>query len=49
MLLHMRSVKDKISDLKYKENYERNKSDCNIHGDAFSIRAAKSAYKNTTN
>ncbi|XP_059503474.1 nebulin isoform X5 [Stegostoma tigrinum] len=49
MLLHMRSVKDKISDLKYKENYERNKANCNIHGDAFSIRAAKSAYKNTTN
>ncbi|XP_038645940.1 nebulin isoform X4 [Scyliorhinus canicula] len=49
MLLHMRSVKDKISALKYRENYERNKSNCNIAGDAFAIRAAKSAYKNTTN
>ncbi|XP_067892361.1 nebulin [Heterodontus francisci] len=49
MLLHMRSVKDKISALKYRENYERNKANCNIDGDAFAIRAAKSAYKNTTN
>ncbi|XP_041057267.1 nebulin isoform X9 [Carcharodon carcharias] len=49
LLLHMQGMKDKISDLKYKEIYERNKSHCNIAGDAFAIRAAKSAYKNTTN
>ncbi|XP_078408689.1 nebulin isoform X2 [Cetorhinus maximus] len=49
LLLHMQSMKDKISDLKYREIYERNKAHCNIAGDAFAIRAAKSAYKNTTN
>ncbi|XP_067843251.1 nebulin isoform X14 [Heptranchias perlo] len=49
MLLHMRKVKDRISDLKYREIYEKNKANCTIAGDAFSIRAAKSAYKNTTN
>uniref|UniRef100_A0A4W3I459 Nebulin n=1 Tax=Callorhinchus milii TaxID=7868 RepID=A0A4W3I459_CALMI len=35
--------------LKYRELYEKNKAHCNITPDAFDIRAAKSAYKNTTN
>ncbi|XP_078260444.1 nebulin [Rhinoraja longicauda] len=49
MLLHMQKVKDRSSVMKYRELYEKNKSQINIGADAFEIKAAKSAYKNTTN
>uniref|UniRef100_A0A4W3I6B9 Nebulin n=1 Tax=Callorhinchus milii TaxID=7868 RepID=A0A4W3I6B9_CALMI len=49
LLLHMHKIKDRSSALKYRELYEKNKAHCNITPDAFDIRAAKSAYKNTTN
>ncbi|XP_069791026.1 nebulin isoform X4 [Narcine bancroftii] len=49
MLLHMQKVKDRISALKYRELYEKNKAHINVDADAFDIKAAKSAYKNTTN
>ncbi|KAK2507261.1 hypothetical protein MC885_010602 [Smutsia gigantea] len=49
MLLHVRKVKDEVSDLKYKEVYQRNKSNCTIVPDAVHIKAAKDAYKVNTN
>uniref|UniRef100_A0A452HSH8 SH3 domain-containing protein n=1 Tax=Gopherus agassizii TaxID=38772 RepID=A0A452HSH8_9SAUR len=49
LLLLMRKVKDRISDLKYKEVYEKNKSHCNVVPDAVHIKAAKAAYKVNSN
>ncbi|OWK00012.1 hypothetical protein Celaphus_00015880, partial [Cervus elaphus hippelaphus] len=49
MLLHVRKVKDEVSDLKYKEVYQRTKSNCTIEPDAVHIKAAKDAYKVNTN
>ncbi|KAJ8784228.1 hypothetical protein J1605_008379 [Eschrichtius robustus] len=49
MLLHVQKVKDEVSDLKYKEVYQRTKSNCTIEPDAVHIKAAKDAYKVNTN
>uniref|UniRef100_A0A7M4EMP7 Nebulin n=1 Tax=Crocodylus porosus TaxID=8502 RepID=A0A7M4EMP7_CROPO len=49
MLLHVRQVKDKISELKYKEVYERNKSHCNVLPDSVHIKTPKDAYKLNSN
>nr|XP_033800807.1 nebulin isoform X21 [Geotrypetes seraphini] len=49
LLLHMRGVKDKISELKYKELYVRSKGQCNLVPDAVEIKAAKKAYKFISN
>ncbi|XP_026150375.1 nebulin isoform X4 [Mastacembelus armatus] len=46
---HMKKVKDFPSSMKYREVYERCKSQINIDPEAHSIRAAKEAYKNITN
>uniref|UniRef100_A0A8C6JSR9 Uncharacterized protein n=1 Tax=Melopsittacus undulatus TaxID=13146 RepID=A0A8C6JSR9_MELUD len=49
MLLHVRKVKDRISDLKYKEMYERNKSHCNVVADSVHIKTPRHAYKLNSN
>ncbi|XP_029461331.1 nebulin isoform X6 [Rhinatrema bivittatum] len=49
LLLHMRSVKDKISELKYKELYEKSRGHCNLIPDAVQIKTAKEAYKCISN
>uniref|UniRef100_A0A8C0IFJ5 Nebulin n=1 Tax=Bubo bubo TaxID=30461 RepID=A0A8C0IFJ5_BUBBB len=49
MLLHVRKVKDRISDLKYKEVYERNKSHCNVIADSVHIKTPRHAYKLNSN
>ncbi|XP_030198828.1 nebulin isoform X6 [Gadus morhua] len=46
---HMKKVQALTSNLKYREVYEKAKSQINMDPDAFEIRAAKEAYKNTTN
>ncbi|KAI1899323.1 hypothetical protein AGOR_G00060610 [Albula goreensis] len=46
---HMKRVNDIQSTLKYKEVYERNKTQINMDPEAFDIRAAKEAYKNISN
>ncbi|XP_066543724.1 nebulin isoform X4 [Amia ocellicauda] len=48
-LQHMKKVKDRLSQLKYKEEYEKNKTHITIAPDAHDIRAAREAYKNTSN
>uniref|UniRef100_A0A8C5X6L4 Nebulin n=1 Tax=Malurus cyaneus samueli TaxID=2593467 RepID=A0A8C5X6L4_9PASS len=49
MLLHVRKVKDRISDLKYKEMYERSKSRCNVVADSVHIKTPRHAYKLNSN
>ncbi|KAG7467209.1 hypothetical protein MATL_G00150970 [Megalops atlanticus] len=46
---HMKRVHDIQSTLKYKEVYERNKTQINMDPEAYDIRAAKEAYKNISN
>ncbi|CAL8343109.1 unnamed protein product, partial [Boreogadus saida] len=46
---HTKKVQELTSNLKYREVYEKAKSQINMAPDSFEIRAAKEAYKNTTN
>ncbi|XP_061579114.1 nebulin isoform X4 [Cololabis saira] len=46
---HMKKVKDITSTLKYREVYEKSKSQINMDPEAHDIRAAKEAYKNISN
>ncbi|XP_073490266.1 nebulin isoform X6 [Aquarana catesbeiana] len=48
-LLHARKVKDKISELKYKELYEKSRGHCTMVPDALPIKTAKDAYKSISN
>ncbi|XP_075687147.1 nebulin [Rhinoderma darwinii] len=48
-LIHARKVKDKISELKYKELYEKSRGHCTMVGDAVQIKTAKEAYKSISN
>ncbi|XP_063789619.1 nebulin isoform X5 [Pseudophryne corroboree] len=49
MLLHARKVKDKISELKYKELYEKSRGHCTLVPDAVQIKTAQEAYKSISN